>query len=105
MLVSHRTLVQPVNQVEQHGTGSVSATGSQCGIASWYDRATFGAANKSLPFGTRVSVTNLDNGQTVTVTIDDRGPFVAGRIIDLSPDAFAQIAPLGQGLANVCIHW
>jgi hypothetical protein len=106
VLLSRRIVAPPVNQVEQHGTAAATpGTGSECGIASWYNRSTTGAANKTLPFGTHVTVTNLDNGQTVTVTIDDRGPFVAGRIIDLSPDAFAQIAPLGQGLANVCIHW
>jgi rare lipoprotein A len=63
------------------------------------------AAHKTLPFGTVVTVTNLDNGASVTVTINDRGPFVDGRIIDLCDGAFAQIAPLGQGVANVRITW
>jgi rare lipoprotein A (RlpA)-like double-psi beta-barrel protein/surface rod structure-forming protein G len=105
VLVGRRTVTPVVNQLEQHGTGTMPAGGEQCGIASWYNRSTSGAAHKTLPFGTVVTVTNLDNGETVTVTIDDRGPFVAGRIIDLTPDNFAQIAPLGQGLADVCITW
>jgi rare lipoprotein A len=53
-----------------------------------------------------VTVTNLDNGRAVTVIIDDRGPYgVPGRIIDLCSTAFAQIAPLAQGVANVEITW
>jgi len=51
-------------------------------------------------------VRNLDNGKTVTVVINDRGPYgVPGRIIDLCKPAFAAIAPLGQGVANVEITW
>jgi len=59
------------------------------------------AAHKSLPFGTRVIVTNLNNGKTVTVRINDRGPFVKGRIIDLTRAAFAKIEDLDKGLAKV----
>jgi len=49
-------------------------------------------------------VTNLDNGRSVTVVINDRGPF-GGRIIDLSPEAFSAIASLGQGVAHVRLTW
>ncbi len=57
------------------------------------------AAHKSLPFGSRVRVTNKKNGRSVTVRINDRGPFVRGRVIDLSPAAaralgFAGLAPV-----------
>ncbi len=57
------------------------------------------AAHKTLPFGTRVRVTNKKNGRTVTVRINDRGPFIRGRVIDLSPAAaralgFAGLAPV-----------
>ena len=61
------------------------------------------AAHKSLPFGTRVRVTNLRNGMSAVVRINDRGPFVKGRIIDLTPTAAQAIgfsAPK-QGLARV----
>jgi rare lipoprotein A len=51
-----------------------------------------------------VTVTNLDNGKSVTVVINDRGPY-GGRSIDLSEEAFAQIAPLGQGVAHVRLTW
>ncbi len=57
------------------------------------------AAHKTLPFGSRVRVTNKKNGRSVTVRINDRGPFVRGRVIDLSPAAaralgFAGLAPV-----------
>jgi hypothetical protein len=74
------------------------------GQASWYGGVpALTAAHRSLPFGTKVRVTNLDNGKSVVVTISDRGPFIAGRIIDLSTDSFSQIASLGSGVANVRI--
>jgi rare lipoprotein A len=61
----------------------------------------FTAANKTLPFNTRVRVTNLANGRSTVVRINDRGPFVAGRCIDLSPIAFRAIARESAGVANV----
>jgi rare lipoprotein A len=57
-----------------------------------------------LPFGTKVVVKNVRNGKTVKVRINDRGPFVKGRIIDLSRAAFSQIASLDEGLARVEIR-
>ncbi|TMK83342.1 MAG: septal ring lytic transglycosylase RlpA family lipoprotein, partial [Actinobacteria bacterium] len=62
------------------------------------------AASPWLPFGTRVTVTNLANGRSVAVVINDRGPF-GGRIIDLSQEAFSRIAPLGAGVCQVRIAW
>lgn len=62
------------------------------------------AAHKKLPFGTVVKVTNLSNNKSVIVTINDRGPFVKGRIIDLSKSAFRSIGPLSAGLLNVKIE-
>ncbi len=59
------------------------------------------AAHRSLPFGTRVKVTNLANDKTVVVRINDRGPFVKGRIIDLSKTAFSSIGRLSEGLLMV----
>ena len=61
------------------------------------------AAHKSLPFGTKVIVTNIDNGKTVVVTINDRGPYVKGRIIDLTQAAFSKIENIDKGLAEVKI--
>ena len=59
------------------------------------------AAHKTLPFGTRVKVHNLQTGKTVKVTITDRGPFVKGRIIDLSRKAAKKIGLLRAGIAEV----
>jgi rare lipoprotein A len=103
-------LVSPVDQVEEKGPGSSAARGgTEFGDASWYDWSGCGdgyhAAHRTLPFGTKVTVTNLDNGHSVTVTINDRGPYITGRVIDLCPTAFSALAPLGQGIAHVEITW
>ncbi len=88
------------------------------GIASWYtsdksesltangelfDPSSLSAAHKSLKFGTLVRVTNLDKGKSVDVRINDRGPFVEGRIIDLTPAAAKQAGLLDSGIANVTL--
>lgn len=62
------------------------------------------AAHKTLPFGTEVIVNNLNNGKSVKVTINDRGPFVKGRIIDLTRAAFSQIANIDKGVTKVEIR-
>jgi rare lipoprotein A len=61
------------------------------------------AAHRSLPFGTIVRVTNRANGRSVVVRINDRGPFIAGRHIDLSRGAARQIGMLESGIANVSL--
>jgi rare lipoprotein A len=86
------------------------------GLASWYggkfhgrrtasgeifDTRQLTAAHRSLPFGTWVLVTNLENGKSVTVRINDRGPFVEGRVIDLSLAAAAAIGLAGKGVVPV----
>lgn len=62
------------------------------------------AAHKTLPFGTKVKVTNLDNNKSVEVIINDRGPYVDGRIIDLSKSAAEQLGFINQGLAEVKVE-
>ena len=62
------------------------------------------AAHKSLPFGTKVKVTNLANNQTVEVVINDRGPYVEGRVIDLSKSAAEQLGFINMGLADVKVE-
>lgn len=62
------------------------------------------AAHKSLPFGTKVRVTNLKNGKSVVVVITDRGPYVGGRPIDLTKAGFRQIASISQGLVRVKVE-
>lgn len=63
------------------------------------------AAHKTLPFGTKVKVTNLSNGKAVKVRIADRGPFVAGRIIDLSKSSARKIGMVQQGVGTVKISY
>ncbi|MGP1665771.1 MAG: septal ring lytic transglycosylase RlpA family protein [Rhodanobacter sp.] len=62
------------------------------------------AAHKKLPFGTKVKVTNVANGKSVVVKINDRGPFVKGRIIDLSKSAFSSIGKTSLGAIKVKIE-
>lgn len=88
----------------------------QSGVASWYgpgfhgqptssgtiyDQNALTAAHQKLPLGTRARVTNLDNGKTVDVLVNDRGPFAKGRIIDLSYAAAREIGMIGPGTARV----
>ena len=97
-------------------TARVGST--ETGVASWYGHPYHGrraangeiydmekmtAAHRTLPFGTWVRVKNLDNNQTVDVRITDRGPFVGGRILDLSHAAAVSIAMVGPGIAKVKI--
>lgn len=67
----------------------------------WFNPNALTAAHKTLPFGTRVQVTNQHNGKSVTVTINDRGPYVAGRIIDLSSAAAGVIGMKSAGVVPV----
>lgn len=101
-LLSTQVARQPQSQIVLEGTRPPHM---ETGVASWYARTGMVAAHKSLPFGTQVRVTNLANGRTVVVVINDRGPYLDGRIIDLSDDAFVQLAPLGTGTINVRIAW
>ena len=85
----------------QSGVASVYSTESGHGTASGarLNPGALTAAHRSLPFGTKVRVTNSNNGRSVVVTINDRGPFVRGRVIDLTP---AGARALGfSGLARV----
>ncbi|TDQ44182.1 septal ring lytic transglycosylase RlpA family protein [Actinorugispora endophytica] len=66
-----------------------------------FDPSAMTAAHKTLPFDTMVRVTNTANGKSVTVRINDRGPYIAGRCLDLSTASFSMIAPPGQGVAQV----
>ena len=59
-------------------------------------------AHRWLPFGTRLRVTNQSNGRSVIVRVNDRGPYVGGRDLDLSYGAFSSIASPSQGVANIC---
>jgi rare lipoprotein A (peptidoglycan hydrolase) len=95
---------------------SESLSGGETGIASyywqpqrlagggWFNPDAYTAAHKTLPLGTRVRVTRADNGSSVDVLINDRGPYVAGRVIDLSRRAAQSIGMTGQGLTRVRVN-
>jgi rare lipoprotein A (peptidoglycan hydrolase) len=93
-----------------------SGGGGESGVASyywqpqrvasggWFNPNAMTAAHKTLPFGSRVKVTHLSSGRSVTVVINDRGPFVKGRIIDLSRAAALSIGMTGAGVAAVRVE-
>jgi rare lipoprotein A len=90
------------------------ANAAECGRASWYalhsmtangermNPSAMTAAHKSLPFGTRIKVVNKANGKSVVVRINDRGPFIRGRVVDLSKAAARSIGMIHSGHAKVC---
>jgi rare lipoprotein A len=95
------------------------STITETGLASWYgsrhhgkrtasgeifNQAKFTAAHRTLPWGSRVKVTNLANGKSVEVRINDRGPFSKGRIIDLSRAAARSLGMVEQGITTVRIE-
>ncbi len=89
---------------------------SRCGGASWYamtsrtasgermDPAQMTAAHRKLPFGTKLRVTNSRNGKSAIVRVNDRGPFVRGRMLDLSKAAATQLGFIRAGHAKVCFE-
>jgi len=96
---SSQVVSAPVNEIISRGT-KIEILGS--GLASWYvGIAPYGAASLTLPMGTVITVTNVANGKSVTVTVDDRGPYVSNRVLDISKIAFEQIGSLGSGVVSV----
>jgi rare lipoprotein A len=115
-----RSAVAAVSLAAASGCASTRPTpghpGPEAGMASYYADAHQGrrtangerfdmhaltAAHRTLPFGTRVKVTNLDNGRSVVVRINDRGPYVKGRVIDLSKAAARELRFLDRGTTRV----
>ncbi len=103
-------------QTAPFAPGQQIAAGAQVGQASWYGPGFYGgrtasgevfrpgtytAAHRYLPFGTRVRVTNLNNGLSTVVRINDRGPFSGGRIIDLAHGAASALGVISSGIAQV----
>lgn len=100
-IMKTEVMKEPVAEVVTQGT-FVKLGKKHEGGASWYAwTGTMAAANPWLPKGSYVKVTNLENGKSVIVVINDRGPFVPGRIIDLDKVAFQKIASIGAGVINV----
>src|SRR5262245_9759225 len=103
------------DEAASRDTSQAAQAQGQTGRASWYDleaktasgEAMDGealtAAHPSLPFGSKVRVANLDNGRSVVVRVNDRGPFSGGRIIDVSRAAAEKLGMIGSGAARVAV--
>jgi rare lipoprotein A len=95
-----------VSGVEIRGTASwygLPFHGRKTASGETYDMNGLTCAHRTFPFGTLLLVTNLGNGRTVTVRVTDRGPFVSGRIVDLSRGAAAALGMLDTGTARVSL--
>lgn len=102
----------PVSRVRvPERTADARPTASR-GVASFYsdtetasgekfDKNELTAAHPTLPFGTRLRVTDVSSGRFVTVRVNDRGPFVRGRVVDISPSAAEALGMVDKGVANV----
>lgn len=113
----HKNIVVIAGLVMAMTSTTGAFAGDQCGGASWYslpgNRTASGdrmnpsamtAAHKTLPFGTKVRVVDQRTGKSILVTINDRGPFVGGRIIDLSKAAATKLGFRNAGHTKVCIE-
>ena len=87
----------PVSQ----GLASFYTEGTQTASGEKFDTHDLTAAHPTLPFGTRLRVTNVKTGRSVTVRVNDRGPYVRGRVVDVSYSAAEALGMVGQGVAKV----
>ena len=88
-------------QVASHGLASFYTEGTQTANGEKFDTQELTAAHRTLPFGTRLRVTNVATGRSVTVRVNDRGPFVPGRVVDVSYAAAETLGMVGGGVAKV----
>ncbi len=99
-VVSHRAISHRVSGSVAARTPATPDSGA-VGVASYYRAGGLSAAHRTLPFGTKVRVTNTSNGRSVVVQINDRGPFIRGRSIDLSHGAAEAVGMTQAGVAQV----
>jgi rare lipoprotein A len=88
-------------QDASYGLASFYAHGAQTASGEKFDAHELTAAHRTLPFGTRVRVTNVATGWPVTVRVNDRGPFVPGRVVDVSYSAAETLGIIERGIAKV----
>jgi len=88
-------------QVASHGLASFYTEGTQTASGEKFDTHELTAAHRTLPFGTRLRVTNVATGRSVTVRVNDRGPFVPGRVVDVSGSAANELGIVESGIAKV----
>jgi rare lipoprotein A len=96
---SHKDAAE--TQTASHGVASFYTEGTQTANGEKFDTHQLTAAHPTLPFGTRLRVTNVATGRSVTVRVNDRGPFVPGRVVDVSYSAAETLGMVGGGIAKV----
>jgi rare lipoprotein A len=96
---SHKTAVE--TQIASQGVASFYTEGTETASGEKFDTRDLTAAHPTLPFGTKLRVTNVATGRSVTVRVNDRGPFVPGRSVDVSYSAADALGMVGAGLAKV----
>jgi peptidoglycan lytic transglycosylase len=100
--VRHTPFKRPIEtQFASHGIASFYSDEQQTANGEKFNPRALTAAHKSLPFGTRLRVTNVATGRSVTVRINDRGPYVRGRVVDVSYSAAESLGIVGKGIAKV----
>jgi rare lipoprotein A len=87
-----------------YGIASFYSYGGRTANGERYDPGQLTAAHRTLPFGTKLRVTNLNNGRSVRVRVNDRGPFIRGRIVDVSYAAAQQLDMVGSGVEKVKVE-
>jgi rare lipoprotein A len=90
-----------LDQSQASGLASYYSSGSRTANGEQFNPNEFTAAHRTLPFGTKLRVTNVATGQSVTVRVNDRGPFVPGRVVDVSSSAAGALGMTGKGVAKV----
>jgi rare lipoprotein A len=88
-------------QAASDGFASFYRTGKQTASGEEFDARALTAAHRTLPFGTRLRVTNVATGRSVMVRVNDRGPFIPGRVVDVSHSAAEELGMVGDGVAKV----
>jgi rare lipoprotein A len=88
-------------QVASQGIGSFYTEDQQTASGEKFDTHELTAAHRTLPFGTRLRVTNLATGRSVTVRVNDRGPYIPGRVVDVSGSAANELGIVESGIAKV----
>ena len=88
-------------KMASQGIASFYSEDTQTASGEKFDATQLTAAHPTLPFGTKLRVTDVKSGRSVTVRVNDRGPYVPGRIVDVSHSAAAELGIVGKGIANV----
>jgi len=91
----------PSTQVASQGIASFYTEGQQTASGEKFNTNDLTAAHPTLAFGTRLRVTNVSTGRSVTVRVNDRGPYIPGRIVDVSHSAASELGMVGSGIAKV----